>query len=310
MGKYISILITILLITLTSCVVPNNLNSPDIYEENGRKYVNFGSYPQTHVSDTELINELNKLTIVNSRGYYEYNGAEYAKVTTKPYNYGSSDYIYSTGKIVEYGVTEWFKVEPIKWRILSNNNDGTYQLLSEYILTAQRYYKDSYYRIIDGVDIAPNNYKYSDIREFLNNTFLNSAFTSKQQESIVVSEVDNSASTTYSSSNPYVCENTFDKLYLLSYKDMLNTSYGFSSSSGEYDEDRRAIVTDYAKAIGCYWSVDDVYLDMGYWWLRSPYVDYFDDAGVVYYSGCVNNSEIYELSNDFGVRPAFAIAIQ
>ena len=280
----------------------------EIYEENGRKYVNFGSYPQTHVADQDLINELNKLTETNERGYYEYNGHEYAKVIAKPCRYGSSDYTYSTGKTVEYGVNEWFKVEPIKWRILSNNNVCIYQVLSEYILTAQRYYKDLNYRLIDGIDIAPNNYKYSDIREFLNNSFLNSAFIAKQQESILITEVDNSDSTTASSSNSYVCENTFDNIYLLSYQDMLNTSYGFSSSSVEYDEDRRAIVTDYAKATGCWWSVEYEYLDMGYWWFRSPSNHHFYNVGVVYDIGYVYSEVGVYFS--YGVRPATAIAIQ
>ena len=61
----------------------------EIYEIDGVKYVNYGSYPQTHVGDADLIAELNKLTTTNSRGYYEYNGNEYAKVTTTPYQYGS-----------------------------------------------------------------------------------------------------------------------------------------------------------------------------------------------------------------------------
>ena len=40
----------------------------EIYEVDGIKYVNYGSYPQTHVGDATLIAELNKLTTTNSRG--------------------------------------------------------------------------------------------------------------------------------------------------------------------------------------------------------------------------------------------------
>ena len=291
----------------------------EIYEENGRKYVNFGSYPQTHVADQELIASLNKLTETNERGYYEFEGNEYAKIISSPYNYGSYNetneygftttkyYTYSTGKTVEYGVTEWFKVEPIKWRILSNTIDGTYQLLSEYILTQKAYHGNLDYRLIDGVDIAPNNYKYSSIREFLNNTFLNSAFTVKQQESILITEVDNRISSTTWLNNQYICENTFDKIYLLSCKDTLNTSYGFSSSKSNSDESRRAIITDYAKAIGCCWNTSNEYLDMGYWWLRSPCGDYYQRVHAVSVYGEVDYS-ILNVSR-YGVRPAIAIAI-
>ena len=41
--------------------------------KDGKQYFNLGSYPQTHINDSALIEELNKLTTVNARGYYEYN---------------------------------------------------------------------------------------------------------------------------------------------------------------------------------------------------------------------------------------------
>ena len=281
--------------------------SIEIYEKDGKKFINFGSYPQTHVNDTELINELNKLTTVNSRGYYEYNGFEYAKVTTKPWLYGSSDYTYSTGKTVEYGVTEWFKVEPIVWRILSTSNK-TYQVLSEYILDESCFYHDlDEVRTIDGQTIYPNNYKYSDIREFLNNAFLNAAFKTNEQSLIIVSEVDNSICSTDTTNNSYVCENTLDKIYLLSYQDSINPGYGFSSYY-ENDEDRRAVVTDYAKAMGVWWATSSTYYNMGYWWLRSPYHYDSNYASVVGSNGFVYYYDYYVDYSHYGVRPAFAIA--
>ncbi len=287
-----------------------NNTSIEIYEKDGKKFFNFGSYPQTHVNNNELINELNKLTNVNSRGYYEYNGSEYAKVTTKPCNYGATDYTYSTGKIVVDGITEWFKVEPIVWKILSTSNN-IYQVLSEYILDVSCYYHDyDEVRTIDSKTVYANNYKYSDIREFLNNTFLNSAFKSNEQSLIVVTEVDNSASTTYSSSNPYVCENTFDNIYLLSHQDTLNTNYGFSSYNVGYGgEERMSIVTDYAKAMGVWWNTSSSYYNIGYWWLRSPSYDFSYNAGVVNYDGGVYIYDEVSISG-IGVRPATTIAIQ
>ena len=286
----------------------------EIYEENGRKYVDFGSYPQTHVANQDLINELNKLNETNERGYYEYNKNEYAKVKADPYStnytdqYGQThNFKYSSGADIKNNTYEWFKVEPIKWRILSNNSD-TYYVLSEYILTTQLYHKDAYYRLIDGVDVPANDYKYSDIREFLTNTFLNSAFTLKQQDSLVITGLDNSAIPTASSSNTYVWENTFDKIYLLSFQDMYNINYGFHSNAGEYDEARKAALTDYAKATGCWRLIDNDNLDMGFWWLRSP--DSVDPrfAGSVNYNGVVSMHTIFV--SYVGVRPATAIAIQ
>lgn len=281
----------------------------EVYEENGYRYINYGYYPQTHVNDAELLNELSNLTETNERGYYEFKGIEYAKVVSNPYLYGSyidnsgntQYYKYSSGKNITETTVEWFKVEPIKWRILSIENNN-YQVLSEYILTAQKYYKDTYYRQIDGLDITPNNYKYSDIRLFLNKEFINSAFTIEQQNTLITTEVDNTASTTSSSSNPYICENTFDKIYLLSYKDIRNSDFGFVDKKS-----REAKVTDYAKATGAYWLIDAKYLDCGYWWLRSPYYNDYNNAHYVYYNGDVYNRDVF--NTYYAVRPATAIAV-
>ena len=259
----------------------------EIYEIDGVKYVNYGSYPQTHVGDVSLIFELNKLTETNSRGYYEYNGKEYAKVTTKPCQYGAytdfygntAYHTYSDGSIIEKDIVEWFNVEPIKWRIISENADGSYQLYSEYILDHISYCGYEYLRNIDGTDIYQNNYKYSNIRAWLNGYngtdykitdytnkgFYDLAFKDNEKAAIVTIDVDNSASTTNSSTNQYACENTFDKIYLLSYKDIYNSSYGFVD-----DSSRCAKVTDYGKANGVYWSISSEYLDNSYYWLRSP----------------------------------------
>ena len=74
----------------------------EIYEVDGIKYVNYGSYPQTHVVDEALLLELNKLTAINDRGYYEYNGKEYAKVTAMPFRTGSYNDSYGNTIYYEY----------------------------------------------------------------------------------------------------------------------------------------------------------------------------------------------------------------
>ena len=78
------------------------------------KYVNFGSYPQTHVNDAALILKLNKLTTTNSRGYYEYNGCEYAKITAKPY-------YWEYNKITTYFYSDGAEVKKIVWIFLKLN---------------------------------------------------------------------------------------------------------------------------------------------------------------------------------------------
>ena len=283
----------------------------EVYEENGYKYVNYGKYPQTHISDETLINELNKLTQTNSQGYYEYNEEEYYKIIATPFNYDASKYIYSDGTIVEYNTIEWFKVDPIKWRILSTN-DSSVLVLSEYILDASCFYsEDDEIRTIDGQTVYPNNYKYSDIRNFLNGEFLNKAFTMNQQNTLLTTEVDNSAGTTYSLSNEYVCENTYDKIYLLSYHDIINTNYGFCSDKNCYDPVRQAKTTDYAKATGVWWTVyiDNVNRnDYCCWLLRSPNCFYIHDSLTVNQNGFIDIYG-YNVGIIDGVRPAATLII-
>ena len=288
----------------------------EIFFENGYKYIKYGSYPQTHVNDEELIDNLNSLTQTNDRGYYEFEGEEYSKIeNVTPYKYGSYSktdengqttikyYRYSSGAVIKENRTEWFKVEPIKWRILSTK-EGEHLVLSEYILDRKQYYKDTNYRQINGVNIAPNNYKYSDIREFLNNEFLNSAFTNTQQELLITTEVDNSWSSTNYLSNKYACENTYDKIFLLSYKDVCCINYGFSSFKL-----RGAKVTDYVKASGSLWIDENDhegdYLDMGYWLLRSPYYNEYSNSYDVCYNGHITVHNV--VSTPKGVRPAMVI---
>ena len=309
----------------------------EIYEVDGVKYVNYGSYPQTHVGDETLISELNELTEINYRGYYEYNGKEYAKITAKPYHYGSYKdeygetkyHQYTDGSIIEkyttewFNVVEWFNVEPIKWRIISENVDGSYQLYSEYVLDATSYCDYDYLRKINEVDIYQNNYKYSNIRAWLNGYngteykitdytnkgFVDVAFKEEEKGAIVTTEVDNSASTTSSSTNQYACENTFDKIYLLSYKDMRNINYGFGSSIDDL-ETRYAQVTDYAKANGVYWDYSTQYFNNGYYWLRSPdyYLSYYYAISVGFDGSFYDTFDFDDTDN--GVRAACNINLE
>ena len=130
------------------------------------------------------------------------------------------------------------------------------------------------------LDVYPNNYKYSKIRAFLNGLtyeirpndsslqstsyiykdkgFLQTAFTDKAQAFIEITTVDNSKDTAVTKMDNYIdysCENTYDKVFLLSYKEILNKNYNLtyngnshSSSSGFDTYERISLLTDYAKA--------------------------------------------------------------
>lgn len=255
-------------------------------------YLYFGKYPQFVETNSVITNELDKLTTTNSNDYYEYNNVEYKKTVADIF---PSSHVWLSGERVINHETYYFKVEPIKWRIIQNDSKIT--VISEFIIDKSVFYSSLDAREIDGKTIYSNNYEYSDLRIFLNNEFLNKAFTSSQQNLIAFTYIDNSSITTNNVVNQYTCNNTYDKVYALSYKDSLNESYGFSNSI-DNSSSRKAVVTDYAMAR--YVLKDDLY---GSWLLRSPRYNDATMASRVYNHGDVTGAITFGLYN--GVRPVF-----
>ena len=254
--------------------------------------ITYGLYPQTHVSDPSLITALDSLTTPEPNGWYLYNDDYYTKVSATTYDSYSE---FDDGTKIENNTTYWFRCELITWNIL-NNDSGNYFIISSVLLDAHCYYNLIDERTIDGETVQPNNYKYSDIRTWLNEDFYNSAFA-LGNDYILTTTVDNSASTTYSPNNNYACENTQDKVFLPSYQDYLNSDFGFSTSA-DAPYGRYCKTTDWARARGAY---DEGFIPLRYngaYWTRSPgtgscyasYVDtwgYVTDDRVDYASVCV-----------------------
>ena len=264
------------------------------------KTITYGLYPQKNVNDSTLVSALNTLTTPESNGWYLYNNDYYAKVSAMPYK---SSYGFDNGATIVSGTTYWFKCEPITWNVLSNN-DGEYYVLSSVLLDAH-IYNEFYGGTKDGHYC--NNYEYSEIRAWLNNDFYNSAFALGNSH-IQTTTVDNSASTTDSSTNSFACNNTQDKVFLPSYKDYINSSYGFSTSTGEETKTRYCKTTDWAKARGAYYSTSSSYLYNGFYWTRSPDSGNSYSAWYVYGIGSLNG---YSNVDDtyYSVRPALTIKI-
>lgn len=223
------------------------------------KTVTYGLYPQKNVNDESLIASLNTLTAPESNGWYLYNDEYYAKLSATPH---SSFVTFDNGIAIVEGEDYWFKCEPIRWSILSDNK-GEYYLLSSVLLDAFSFHNLRSERTINGKTIYPNNYEYSDIRNWLNNDFYNSAFA-LHNNCVKTTNVDNRAATTGSFSQ-YACENTQDKVFLPSYRDCLNEDYGFSSSEDE-TATRECGCTDWTRARGGRYPTS-------YYWPRSPYAD-------------------------------------
>ncbi|MFA6796901.1 MAG: DUF6273 domain-containing protein [Bacilli bacterium] len=244
--------------------------SVERYSEDGISYVEYGAYPQSVVDDSKLIAKLKEINETDERGYFSYNGDEYAKVTAKLVE-SEAKYTFINGEEIKDEEKYYFKVEPIKWKVISETEDD-YQLFSDMALDSQRF------------DDSLNNYKTSEIRSWLNDDFYHFAFNNA--ESIIrQTSIDNSPASTGYSSNEYACDDTKDRVYLLSYEDVTNADYGFNND-GE-DEARKKELTDYARAKGAYMDTSLENYGNCYWWLRSPYSGRSYSSRYVNQNSCV-----------------------
>ena len=309
------------------------------------KYVYFGEYPQTIKANNVTI----KSKTPDANGYYRgSDGARYYKHTVnidfeflgyseedwKAYHFAEL----SNGHMFSYGEELYFKVEKIRWRVLSKSND-TYFLMCDSVIENSGYemnYEvdyDGFYKTDknglwlfeeDGeTKIRLNNYKHSDVRSFLNNEFYNIAFSEKQKSKIQLTEVDNSAGTTIDPTEQYVCENTYDYVFPPSYVDMINPEYGFNPDPSAQDINRSLNPSDYAKALGVLTitaefldlenadeevyneSID--YVDSCAYKLRSPF-NYPTGMSVSdVYFGFIDAMEVYSFAD--GILPALYVTL-
>ena len=232
-----------------------------------------GEFAQTLVDDEALHNALLNTTAMDETGYYVYGGERYEKRMVVIGYDDNLDEIYAP---------RFYKVEPIRWRYLSQEGKKV-QYRSENIL-CEREWKNTD-TLTSGQKL--NNYKESDIRKWLNGEFLNKAFY-YDRNLIVPTDVDNSVSSTMDYSNSNICSNTKDRVYLLSKKDIYNENYGFVD-----DESRLAYYNG----------------EVDYWWTRSP--DASAQANGTY---CVAKdgtatTGLY-CGNERGIRPALTFQFE
>ena len=281
----------------------------------------FGYYPQTLMDDNKIIDSLNKKAVdngwisykyyiennvedymfyqdidLNNDNSYDYRGVYFNKYRPQDCNEVSNE-IKSVQDDNGYNINTvyWFKYEVIKWNILKEDN-GKALLLSDLIIDCHDFYalfntdKTEHNNGI-GYD---NNYELSNVRKWLNNDFYNTAFKEIEKALIEEIEVDNSVSSTDLNAREYTCNNTNDKVFLLSLTELMTL----------VDMDSRtACVTDYAKVEGVYTEGTNY----GYWRLRSP-----DSCGSTYVwtamsDGIVRGGTVYTTS--FGERPALWIKL-
>ena len=260
-----------------------------VYTRSGN-YIYFGEYPQTIMAADVTVGD-----VADEDGYYlGSDGERYAKVVADPYESG---YTFSNNSSIIDGNTYYFKVEPIRWRILFER-DGNAFILCDSIIANHYYHHTTSSTTIDGQTVYANNYKYSDIRAWLNDEFYNTAFGDLQQALIQTTEVDNSAGSTGISSNRYACENTSDKVFLLSYREVITIEYTA----------RQMLTSDFSRATGAGMNTSSSYYGNGVWWLRSPSNSRSNYAHFVEYNGIAGNRH-YVYYDYHGVVPALNLML-
>ena len=150
---------------------------------------------------------------------------------------------------------------PIEWLVLEYDEaNHRVLLLSRYGLEPKPYNTED-------VDITWEN---CTLRGWLNNQFLQTAFSEKERAGILKTTVDNSAGQGYSGWNTSGGDNTEDKIFLLSYAEV---SQYLGDINGVDNIKARVAPTDYAIKNGAY-SASNIKTDdgnsTGQWWLRSP----------------------------------------
>lgn len=178
--------------------------------------------------------------------------------------------------------------EPIEW-LVTKIQDGKMFLVSRYCLDSQLY-NDEY------IDVT---WETCSIRTWLNNDFLNAAFSAEEQTKICDTDVTNGANFTYKTSGG---NNTVDKLFLLSLSEVRNV---FPSAA-----ERIADSTAYALAQGAY---QEPRFGTSWYWTRTP--GYTHDSAVyvcgegdTYFSGHIVTQEAGAVRPAMWIEAADAVA--
>lgn len=235
-----------------------------------QEIITLGMYPQSEKSESVEISSQETVKVNGWDCYEGSDGEKYVKLDVQVEE--NDEYV---------TVTKYYKVEPLKWRVLTTdyNGSGKKLLFCENLIDCCTYIENGCpeERTIDGKKVYRNNYKHSRVRAFLNGLsyeieewgmdpetyafdyfdkiisdfdgkgFLQLAFNEDEQARIVTTLVDNSTGV----KTVNRCEDTSDKIFLLSKKEMQNTDYGFPSDDDELDYPARSReATAFAKVRG------------------------------------------------------------
>lgn len=187
-----------------------------------------------------------------------------------------------------------FKFEPIFWEIMNTEN-GVQTLAPTSILDVN--YFATFEEPFKGEDermVYQSNYEHSFIRQWINSTFYNFAFSSTEQDKIQVTHVDNSINQNEATEDDYntqyvvredidwhdyLSNDTDDKVFLLSRHELVTWDFGYGNTSNwgsDIDCDKACKpATDYALSRGAHPHYDfkeTVFENSTTFYLRTPLI--------------------------------------
>ena len=172
--------------------------------------------------------------------------------------------------------------EPIEW-ILLESKGNKHLLLSRYVLD---------WKAFDESGKAAT-WDYSSLRTWLNQEFLETAFSEPEKKQIGKNYVDNSYGQGVPGINVYAGGNTSDSSFILSYAE--------AQRFFQTDEDRTATQTEFAKSQGVGKG------DTCRWWLRSPGMANRKGMGMCAILSDGSTGTFFKNTTLQGVRPAIWI---
>lgn len=235
------------------------------------RYVEFGLFPQELKEQSVTVSQS-----ANAQGYYLGSDDKlYVKVVADPWNEG---FKFSNGVDIINGEEYYFQLQPITWQILSEEN-GVCLMVCRDILINKSF------------DNTGNDYAQSELREWLNNKFINSAFTQSEKELIQLTNVDSIQ----------------DKVFLLNYLDVVSEAYGYNSDLNALDSFRQKKTSDYSRANGAWMATSEGYFGNGNWWLRSAKQESNQEVKSVYSIGNVDSYRVSDCA--LGVVPVLRVEL-
>lgn len=245
-------------------------------------YMFLGSYPQTLKSENvKIVSD-----IANEKGYYKgSDGNLYAKQIGAPYEEGLR---FKNGEEIEENKVYYFKVEPIKWMVLQKEEDDMFLLCDQII-------------DINIFDLKTNDYKNSSVRKYLNDEFINKAFTPEEKQKIKETLIKIDESTLEEDSEINAKEKCIDKVFLLSLEDIKNQDLGFDNNE-RFSISRQKQGSDYSLAKGMC-----EFCDKGWYYLRTSIIGEKTSVNYVYFDGNIGIIDVYY--KDGGIAPAIHIKV-